>query len=204
MDVPAKLKTQLVILENASRDYDAGKQDAVGIMATSLRTLFHSSSASRSLLAQLGKWHINLLSTCGRNPPQRPFKYWPGLVNWVLQPQEMVNVCEPKRELAKRTSRFVQVAYWWESEAVYQFDHVKVHRRDLVLHAANRDGEAHAEESFPASYQVLLDGIGWRATVRPENAPEKEVVVHNGHRASLRQIVYEVLNSPELGKIAGQ
>jgi hypothetical protein len=185
MGHPARLKQQLDLLETLCRDYDAGSRGEAIRMAAPMRAIFHHSGWMTSLLVQLGKRHISMLSTCTKKPESSAGTSWTGLVAWELNPQTMV-------------------FDWWESEAICQVEHVKVRRRDLVLHAANAAGEAHVEETFPPQNRWLLEGNGWRTMIRPVQGPEREILLYHALPAALRQIAHEVLNSPELRSLAGR
>ncbi|MEO6810631.1 MAG: hypothetical protein ABI353_16060 [Isosphaeraceae bacterium] len=198
MDFQALLDQQLQSLEAASRAYDSGERAAALRLADPLRALFHQGGGASSLLSQLGGRYINMLSTTGDTPKHNPPRYAPKLVSWSLNPQESIFECAPKLATLKKQDRAVPFTFWWEGESIYQFDHIKVHRKDLVLHAANLLAEGTIEETFPARNRPLLDGEGWLATIRPAGGAERDVLVYHGHLASLRQIAHEVLNSPAL------
>lgn len=204
MDHPARLQQQLVLLETLCRRYDAESRDDAIPMAAPMTAIFHHSGWMTSLLTLLGKRHISLLSTCTKKPENSTGTSWQGLVAWELNPQTMVFDCVPKFDSTKKTHRSVKVDYWWDSEAICQVEHVKVRRRDLVLHAANLGGEAHVQETFPAQNRWLLEGNGWRTMFRPAQGPEREIVLYHALPAALRQIAHEVLNSPELRSITAR
>lgn len=204
MDHPARLKQHLDLLETLCRDYDAGSRDEAIRLAAPMSGIFHHSGRMTSLLAQLGKGYISLLTTCTKKPESSPGTSWTGLVAWELNPETMVFDCVPKFDATKKTHRYVKVDYWWDSEAICQVEHVKVRRRDLILHAANAGGEAHVEETFPPQNRWLLEGNGWRTMIRPLPGPEREILLYHALPAALRQIAHEVLNSPELRSLAGR
>ncbi len=78
---------------------------------------------------------------------------------------------------------------------------IEVHRRDLVLSAANKDGGAHVDAALDATYSRILEGAGWSITVNPPDEPPRTIPFKNAHVAALRQIAYEVLNSPDVLKL---
>jgi hypothetical protein len=198
VDFRDQLDQQLQALETASRAYDSGERAAALRLADPLRVLFHQGKGAASLLSELRGRYIHMLSTAGETPRHNPPKYAPKLVSWSLNPGESIFECAPKFAASKKQDRFVPFTFWWEGEAIYQFEHVTVHRKDLVLHAANLLSEGAVEETFPVRHRSLLDGDGWLATIRPAGGAERDVLVYHGHLASLRQIAHEVLNSPSI------
>ena len=104
---------------------------------------------------------------------------------------------------------FVLPDHWWE-QVIYVGGslirggvlgpQLKIRRKDVVLCAADRDGGAHVDPRLSAEYQALVEGL-WRATKGP---PRTEISLPDDQFVLLRQMGYEVLNSPDLAALTKQ
>lgn len=72
---------------------------------------------------------------------------------------------------------------------------VRVARRDIALAAANKDGGAHVDAELPPEYQRLIEGL-WVMMGTGKH-------VAGQHLLYLRQMGFEILNSPDLSALAG-
>ena len=90
--------------------------------------------------------------------------------------------------------RDMRVDDWWH-QPVMVLARKPLPRRLLVLTAANKDGGAHVDADLPAEYQALVDGI-WRDG-------RTGLLIADHHALCLRQLGYEVLNSPRLVELSG-
>jgi hypothetical protein len=194
-DYRSELDAQLRSLGESCARFDAGDRAAALGLAAPLRAIFHMDPTAPPLLSHLGSRYIKLLSTAAKNPKGRPLRYWPALVGWSLDAAQSAFVCVPKLDATRKADHPVSFSFWWDEETIYQHYHVKVRRRDLAL---STDARA------PGRYPWLADGTPWKATLRPENGPEREILLYGAHLASLRQVAHEVLHSPELLKLAGR
>ncbi|WP_435011255.1 hypothetical protein P12x_002562 [Tundrisphaera lichenicola] len=167
-----------------------------------LRAMFHQTGKSTSLMTHLGARFIRLLSTATKAPKSNPSGSWFSLVQWDLDPAFSIFRCKPNFNASKPAHRDILLGDWWGSETIYQFDHKRVRRKDLVLVAANKDGAGHVDSELPPDYHWLMDGGGWKVNFRPDHGPEREITLHDAHLAVLRQIAHEVLNSRELMALA--
>jgi len=106
----------------------------------------------------------------------------------------------PKLDSA-RSKNFVSFGQWWRYEKVYLLGTLDLNRKDLVLGAVNKDGGAHVAHSLDPRYENLLNGAGSKMTL---NLPEgdEDIPFQFGHLSALRQMGYEVLNSPDLVNLA--
>lgn len=198
MDYQEQLKKQLQFLQNSCDGYDAGNKDEGVRIATVLRVLFHQTSQSTSVLTHLQAPYTKLLSTCERIPPGRTF--WPNLTEIKIWPIMRIAEFIPKLDSA-RSRNFVSLGQWWRYEKVYLIGTLDLNRSDLVLAAANKDGGAHVAHSLDPQYEDLLNGAGSKMTL---NLPEgdEDIPFKYGHLSALRQMGYEVLNSPDLLSLA--
>ncbi len=68
----------------------------------------------------------------------------------------------------------------------------------------SKDGGAHVDTGLPPEYAWVAEGTDWKATFNPDGGKSVEVPLQFPHLAAIRQMGYEVLNSPELLKLAGK
>ncbi len=197
-----ELAEPLQRLEAACARYDAGNRAEAITIARALRAIFHPGPESTSLARRLAARHPRMLSTASKLPKGRRERHWPGLISWSLNPAASLFECAPKLDATRKEHRDVSLTYWWGEEPIYQSGSQKIRRRDLVLLAANQGGGDRVDPKLPGSYSWLVDGSGWKMTIYPERGPEREVLLHHGDLASLRQIGHEVLHSPELLALA--
>ncbi len=93
---------------------------------------------------------------------------------------------------------FVPLHAWWCKETIIRLRaDASLNRRDLILDAANKDGGAHVAATLPPIYDKTRLGAGMEVEIDFRTDPVR-VPFENVHFASLRQIAYEVLNSPAL------
>ena len=69
-----------------------------------------------------------------------------------------------------------------------------------MLDAANKDGGAHVDHTLTPEYEKLIDDHWYLATTK--GGVETKVPFTEMHLLMLRQIGYELLNSPELTRLA--
>ena len=189
-------------METSCREYDSGNREEAIRLALQMRIIFHQTGSSTSLLTHMKSNFVQMLTTSAKRPAGNSSGFWPGLVQFVLDPQESIFIGQPKFDANKPAHRFVPFRFWWEEEPIYQFGHKKLRRRDLILAASNKDGGGHVDVELPADYKWVADGMGWKMTINPDNGPQREIVLQFAHLASIRQMAYEVLASPSLLKLA--
>jgi hypothetical protein len=198
-DYIAELKKQIQFIKTSCKVYDDGNCDEAIRIATSLRVIFYKSKISKPIIDKISV--ENLLSTAfipekgaimstihalvylrttGGNPPRAEY---------------IPNLSESSRK------KYVSVNEWWEKEVIYHFQSSgPLARKNLVLMAADKDGGAHVDEILPEEYERIMRGEPW--SVHSEMTGGKILLV-NGHLASLRQMGYEVLNSPQIMGLVG-
>jgi hypothetical protein len=195
MDFKEQLGKQLRFLQTSCERYDAGDKDESIRIAQSLRVIFHNTRHSTSLLSHLGRTGLRLLSTSVDIP--HGAGYWANLTKITLSPVLELAEYVPKLDTTDHR-RWVNLTEWWRNEFVYLVGSMVITRRELVLGAANTDGGAHVADSYGFKYEKILEGAGWKMTLNPDNGASKELTFKYGHLAALRQMGYEVLNSPDL------
>lgn len=200
VDFREQLAKQLAFIRTSCRLYDEGDKNEAYRIAVALRVICHQTGMSTSLLRHLGATRISLLSTCEVIPAEAEF--WPNLTNFIINPTGQVFECVPKLANAL-TARTVPFDDWWNQETVYRFSAgADVRRKKLILSAANQDGGAHVDALLEPMYQKLRDGAGWKIAFRPDVGEAREVSLGNCGVAAIRQMGYEVLNSPALVALA--
>jgi hypothetical protein len=200
-DFKAHLRRQLKFLETSCELYDKGNVTEAIRLAATLRVLLHDTRNSISLLTHLGAKPILLLST------SITFKK-PQLLNLPLVRSTIaIPDCTFKAFPILNTSQrndTVNFETWWRKERIIELNAETLHRRELILIAANQDGGAHVDKSLNPTYDKTRLGAGMEVEfVMKGGLPTKTASFENVHYASLRQIAYEVLNSNAIQKLVG-
>jgi hypothetical protein len=92
---------------------------------------------------------------------------------------------------------------WWEQIVQIVKDettgtkHV-YRRKDVIKNIAEKEGGAHVAERIPESYDVLSKPRGIIKLTIGYGEDTQEIPIGDVHLAVLRQMAYEVLNSPTL------
>jgi hypothetical protein len=96
----------------------------------------------------------------------------------------------------------------WYNQTVYVLSHGTdrtISRKDIILTAANKDGGAHVDEKLTPQYESLKQlGGTWTAVEWQLGHEHKILHFENIHEVILRQMAYELLNSPALVALAAQ
>lgn len=198
-DFKEQLRKQIDFLRTSCDLYDAGKKDEAIRIANALRIIFHDTRSSTSLLKHLNAGAIRLLSTC--EDIRANAQFWANLTDIELDPAHGRAEFRPKLA-TDRSKRPVGRYRWWSDEIIYLIvpHKIKLNRRDLVLGAANKDGGAHVDQHLAPDYEAILEGAGWMMTTY-ENEVVRNIPFKYGHLAALRQIGYEVLDSPDIVRL---
>lgn len=192
-----KLKEQLGFLERSCNAFDEGFKDEAIRIATIIRVLIHNTNNSTSLLKHLNSTTINLLTTC-EGTSENTVSYF-GLGVIKISPGSGEHIPGLGNTHYKA---FVPVSKWW-SQIVYILSspQVELRRKNIVLTAVNKDGGAHVDSNLTPEYEKLsMDGaLGYY--FRASKATEETRPFTNSHLVAIRQMGYELLNSPELLKL---
>jgi len=205
MDLKEYLRRQLIFMENSCASFDRGCVDESIRMAVCLRVLFHDTRNQKSLLTRMDARQTRVLSTV---PPARPGTVFPSGMHVLVLPvpgAPRVSVSlgrAPHKE-------FVLADQWW-GQVIYVGGspirgatpgvQLNIQRRDVVLCAADRDGGAHVDPRLTPEYQALVEGLWWAA----KGPPRTEISLPDDQFVLLRQMAYEVLNSPDLVALTRQ
>ena len=192
-DFKSHLSRQLAFLARSCEAFDLGHTDEAIRIATVIRILLHQTKSSTSLLKHLNKTTINLLSTTEaatdktlmlmgmgtvRVGPGEEHQYYPSLDQTPIK-------------------RFVPVSMWWDMVVFVGGGH-RLSRRKIVLSAANQDGGAHVDEKLSTEYKALTEAGFAGAVFHSSGGKHSEKPLLDAHFISLRQMGYELLNSPDL------
>jgi hypothetical protein len=197
VDFKLQLRRQLQFLQASSSSFDAGFKDEAIRIATVIRVLIHQPKSSTSLLKHLNATTINLLSTTegvtdktllynGMGIVQvssdGTHKYFPSLGDAPAQ-------------------NLMPVSKWWD-QVVFVEGNVRLSRRKIVLSAANQDGGAHVDDKLNADYQALsTDGFAGTVFHHADGQTNVQPIM-GAHLVALRQMAFELLNSPALAAAA--
>ncbi|MFY9234388.1 MAG: hypothetical protein WAO58_08000 [Fimbriimonadaceae bacterium] len=203
-DMVQELSKQLGFLDRSCKLYDDGCTDEAVRIATVLRTLFHDTKQSTSLLTHLG-WQDTMMKSTGH---QMPFMTWPNLVMMRLNTgtgAEFVPILDEHPSDA----RLVPLKLWWQEELIFRGppSGTILTRKTFALTAADKDGGAHVDTSLGPDYEYLRSqGSGWLARnqeggvmMQLRNELPGETGAYRPSPAALaaiRQIGHEVLNTP--------
>jgi hypothetical protein len=193
------LKRQLEFLRQGSALYDGGYEDIAVKLAVAIRVLAHDTLRSVSLISQMRQPDsLKLLSTSaiidnsyvhfGGALSAASLKFDEGKIPIAKQ--------APTLDRYARDHHFLPWREWWE-QVVYVLSVGRISRRDIVLAAAHKDGGAHVDASkMPPSYEVLRMGL-WHVGYDPATF-ETPMPLPDVQLADIRQMGYELLNSPDL------
>ena len=191
------LQKQLRFLAHSCDSFDAGFRDEAVRVATTIRVLVHQTKASTSLLKHLNATTINLLSTTDDAPPDTLHKMSMGTISIGSDGVKYFPTLGEGGYVAH-----VPVSKWWD-QVVIVTDRGRLSRRKIVLAAANQDGGAHVDAKLDPEYRALAEAGFAGTAFRSTGEVHTETALEGTHHICLRQMGYELLNSPELVRLAG-
>jgi hypothetical protein len=196
-DFRLHLQRQLRFLARSCASFDAGFSDEAVRVATVIRVLVHQTKASTSLLKLLKATTIDLLSTTEDAAPNVLHKMSMGTISVG---SDGVQYFPTLGDGGFAT--LVPVSKWWD-QVVIITDRVRISRRKIVLAAANQDGGAHVDAKLDQEYRALSE-VGFAGTgFRTAEGTSSRIALEGTHHICLRQMGYELLNSPSLTHLAG-
>jgi len=206
VDFKNQLRRQILFIQNSCRLYDEAHVEEAIRIAVALRVVFYDSKHSVSLLQHLRAKSIFILSTA--DIPQKHQNHNLALVSGFANvPDARLPIfsCEMRPVLDDPKRRdFVHFQTWWRKEIIIELGaDGSLNRRDLALTAANKDGGAHVDIALPLTYDKTRLGAGMELEITFKTGPKTvKMPFENVHYASLRQIAYEVLNSPAISELS--
>jgi hypothetical protein len=195
-----QLRRQLSFLDHSSDAYDRGLQDEAIRIATTIRVLVHQTKNSTSLLKHLGATEIHLLSTCRDIRPMLDGSdpFYAGTRIRLFNGMALFGDVYRAKLGSGSVRQPRTVSDWW-SQVVYALDDgTKLTRKDIVLAAADKDGGAHVDIKLTTEYELLLAPGSLGTLVFEQGGETENQPITDGHFVALRQMAYELLNSPEL------
>lgn len=211
--IRAALAEQLRLLDKRCREFDDGDWGEAVDIATRLRVIFQEGSKTKnpSILQSLEARKVPMLSSVEprEEDSENVIAIIGGLYREQFAKDEAGLHYELRPKLGDLFSRYEAPAYrWWNGIVEIKGDEVgnpgrHVYRRmDVAKGISEHDGGAHFASKIPESYEVLTRPGGLVSiTIGPEGNTQ-EVPIVGVHLAMLRQIAYEVLNSPALRALA--
>lgn len=196
------LAEHLDLLDHYCITIDEGGSFAFRLpMCVSLRVLFHHTEKSAALLHQMGLQTLPVWSEAREIPmPNKPADLnhlQSSCLLTMMKQSGAGTFVLPRMGRGSMPGHFVPSLTWWTEPIWYINESDKaMSRSDLVKAVAHKDGGAHVDlDNMSAAYIKFLDsGAGWGSGQGANRI---------GVAASLRQMGYEVLSSPELLKAGG-
>lgn len=189
VDYKKQLERQLGFIRRSCSLYDQGFEDEAIRISTTIRVLMHDTPKSTSLLKHLDKKDINIFSQSSSIIlGGEVFFLNMGLIK---SGRFVANLSEGALQ------RRIPLDEWWNQTAFILDDTLKLSKRDIVLTAANKDGGAHVDSHVPPAYEALINFGNESSFTTSMGIYDKEKII-NAHFTALRQMGYELLNSPEL------
>ncbi|MFE9785194.1 hypothetical protein ACFYO7_07430 [Nocardia salmonicida] len=192
-----ELARQLRLMRTACTAFDAGDEEQALNIATRLRTLFHQTSASTSLVTHLGTAAPTKIHTT-----ERQHGDWQDFLSIALAPLTVPPV-RTSPLLGRAVLEPVAIEDWWAGQPVFVHDSTAFSRKQIVLSMVNKDGGAHVDK-LQKFYIVLQEGMNFMGITGnftfdgPAPYPQGQVIYpDNGHYSLLRQFAHEVLESAE-------
>ena len=197
IDPRRKLSEQLQHLTNSCASYDSGHKSEAIRIATVVRVLLHDTISSTSLLSHLNAKGVLLLSTI-TGKPDPAMKYFHGM-GMAREHSDGQRELIPSFALPLRSS--IPAESWW-NETVFILETGEVlTRKSIVLAAANQDGGAHVDLNVNARYRALATDGAAGTYMRDSGAGYVSASAIDAHLVALRQMGYELLNSPDLVRL---
>ena len=185
-DIEKQLSRQLGYLERSCKLFDEGFPDEAIRIAVTIRTLFHDTKNSKSLLSILEiKDKVLIKSACYPEAVVNGHRYFAhDPLTGMDESGKIIPILGSKKK-----AWLLSANDWWRNSiAVIISPGICVSRRDIVLAAANKDGGAHVDKKYPQKYEYLNRGF-W----------QKKGGWHSEHQfVLLRQFAFEILQSEEL------
>lgn len=205
-DFKQYLLTHLNFLVKSAAAFDQGDIDECIRMAVSIRVLLHDTRNSTSLLTRLQAKNIFLTSTS-----QRISEATIVSSSTMVFTRVMATPSGPRAEVRASLGDGPPINFhlkpedWWNQTIVVLPSGTdrRVSRKDIVLVAANKDGGAHVDEKLTPQYEALKQRGGtMQFLVTRIDGVETKTEFQDIHSHLIRQMAYELLNSPALMALA--
>jgi hypothetical protein len=197
------LARQLRFIEHSCGVYDEGYADEAIQIAVRIRVILHpGGKKSRSLLQHLHSGRILLLTTSEGAPERDDLIHYDGLASFRASSdgKSVSSFYGPGEDNALYRD-YINADRWWKQIVLYA-EGTPYSRRDIVLGVAEQEGGAHVAAAPSDQYEKLLTpGLMWDL-VEVSEGVETITPAADVRFKYVRQMAYELLNSPELLKLA--
>jgi len=197
------LARQLRFIERSCEVYDEGYADEAIQIAVRIRVVLHpGGKRSRSLLRHLHSGRIPLLTTSEGAPERKDILLYDGMTSFRASSDgnSVSSFAGPGEDNALYRD-YIKADGWWK-QVVLVAEGTRYSRRDMVLGVANQEGGAHVAPEPTAEHQKLMtSGLTWDL-VEVSDGVETITPAADVRFKYVRQMAYELLNSPELLKLA--
>jgi hypothetical protein len=198
------LARQLRFIERSCELYDEGHTDEAIQIAVRIRVILHpGGKKSRSLLQHLNSGRIPLLTTSEDAPERSDLLQYDGLGSFRVSSDGRTVSGEygPGEDNALHRE-YIKADRWWQQVVLFA-EQTPYSRRDIVLGVAEQEGGAHVAAAPTAEFERLMTpGLLWNM-VEVADGVETITPLRDIRFKYVRQMAYELLNSPELLKLAG-
>ena len=196
-DFKKHLARQIGFLERSCTAFDDGFCDEAIRIATIFRVLFHDTKNQTSLLRHLQVQNIKLLDTAVPPMPITAGTIWfDGMGTFEISADGTSRYHPTLGETPN--TQFIPFSDWWKQVVFIRAPEIRLTREKIVLVAAEKDGGAHIDARLTPEYNALArDGAaGW--FVYRKAGIGISTAITGAHFTCLRQMGFEVCNSPEL------
>ena len=198
------LSRQLHFLERSCEAYDEGYTDESIRMATQIRVILNpGGKKSRSLLQHLNSSRIPLLTTSEGAPERPDLSEYVGMISFRFSSdgQDATGKYYPGLDNALHRE-YIAADQWWKQVVLFT-NGTRYSREAIVRDTANKEGGAHVAATLTPEYERLTTPGVIGELVEVSGEVETRTPIPEVHLVCIRQMAYELLNSPELLKLAG-
>lgn len=201
LDLGEDLTIAIQNLQGSSFAYDNGFIGNSLSIATSIRTMFHQTSASESLIKQVCDLEnrnfgmFKMVSSKRLHDPNTKLLLFDGSMCHIHISDQTVRFLP---NLYESPLRELTLSEWWNEPVIRDvrngFDNpIWYSRRDLIVTHANKEGGAHFDPSKSKLNDIgMSKAVGWQYRNALNEISES---IPNQKTASIRQIAFEVLRS---------
>jgi len=199
-----QLSKQLNFLRRSSRLFDQGEHDEAIRIATILRVLLRDGknykAKSQALLRRFEiSRSVQLISTVSEKQAK---SHLGGLSIARFEMPPAGSNEHPRVAVvptfAVAALQAVSVSrHEWVAEAVYRTD-VNLTRAEIFGAAADQDGGAHVDAELDEKYLIIRNRVDKFEVIDEAGEPQEPQWFGNAHFADLRQMAFEILNSPDI------
>jgi len=200
-ELKSELNKQIGYLQRSCADFDKGEESEAPRIAVTLRVLLHDTSASISLLKQLGvKDKMQYLDSASPIDPKptgethqgrrvMSVSGLPGLV--AISPTRQGFKFLAPLDISPLAAGYIDFDSWWTEENIPGHEKRRHSRKWLITEMANKDGGAHVAPEVTLAYKELNNSSLGHTVI----ANGIEGYINSPAAVSVRQVAWEVLES---------